>query len=137
MCDGPEQQQLETSTGRSQGRGFEGFARIPEAAARLSKSVVLCCFVVLRHARLWISYAHPASVVVENQLVAVAKTLLSTEPRDLPRFVELVMQEFQRLNEFNIARYRLPLSEYWAWYRAFQSAESRPRESRSRVCRRR
>jgi hypothetical protein len=51
------------------------------------------------------------------------------EPRDLPIFVELVAQEFQRLNEFNIARYRLRLSEYWAWYNALQSADSRPRES--------
>lgn len=45
------------------------------------------------------------------------------EPRDLPRFVDLVAQEFQRLNEFNIARYRLRLSEYWAWYNALQSGE--------------
>jgi hypothetical protein len=46
----------------------------------------------------------------------------NVESRDLSSFVKLVMQEFQRLNEFNIARYRLRLSEYWAWYRALHSA---------------
>lgn len=46
----------------------------------------------------------------------------NVESRDLSSFVKLVMQEFQRLNEFNIARYRLHLSEYWAWYRAHHSA---------------
>jgi Fic/DOC family len=46
----------------------------------------------------------------------------NVEPRDLSSFVKMVMQEFQRLNEFNIARYRLHLSEYWAWYRAHHSA---------------
>ena len=48
------------------------------------------------------------------------------EPRDVPRFVDLATQEFQRLNEFNIARYRLRLSEYWAWHNALQSANSKP-----------
>jgi Fic family protein len=47
------------------------------------------------------------------------------EPRDLPRFVEMATQEFRRLSEFNIARYRLRLSEYWAWYNALQSVNSR------------
>ena len=28
-----------------------------------------------------------------------------------------------------VARYRLRLSEYWAWYRALQGAESKPRKS--------
>ncbi len=46
----------------------------------------------------------------------------NVESRDLSSFVKLVMQEFQRLNEFNIARYRLRLSEYWAWHRALHSA---------------
>jgi len=46
----------------------------------------------------------------------------NVESRDLSSFVKLAMQEFQRLNEFNIARYRLHLSEYWAWYRALHSA---------------
>ena len=55
----------------------------------------------------------------EDEIHVLAERIV--EPRDLPRFVELVTQEFQRLNEFNIARYRLRLSEYWAWYRALQS----------------
>ena len=46
----------------------------------------------------------------------------NVESRDLSSFVKLVIQEFQRLNEFNIARYRLRLSEYWAWYNALHSA---------------
>jgi hypothetical protein len=54
----------------------------------------------------------------EDQIRELAEPIV--EQRDLPKFVELVMQEFQRLNEFNIARYRLRLSEYWAWYRALQ-----------------
>ncbi len=44
------------------------------------------------------------------------------EAPDLPRFVDLATQEFQRLNEFNIARHRLRLSEYTAWAQALQSA---------------
>ena len=44
------------------------------------------------------------------------------EALDVPRFVELATQEFRRLNEFNIARYRLRLSEYRAWAQALQSA---------------
>ena len=47
----------------------------------------------------------------------------TVEPRDVPRFVELAVQEFQRLNEFNIARYRLRLSEYSAWHQALPSAK--------------
>jgi len=53
-----------------------------------------------------------------DEIHALAERIV--EPRDLPRFVELVAQEFRRLNEFNIARHRLRLSEYWAWYRALQ-----------------
>jgi len=49
----------------------------------------------------------------------------NVESRDLSSFVKLAMQEFQRLNEFNIARYRLHLSEYWAWYNALYSANPR------------
>jgi Fic family protein len=45
------------------------------------------------------------------------------EPRDIPKFVELAVQDFQRLNEFNIARYRLRLSEYLAWRQALPSAK--------------
>jgi hypothetical protein len=63
----------------------------------------------------------------DNEIHEVAERMV--EPHDLPKFVELVAREFQRLNEFNIARYRLRLQEYWAWYRALQSAESKPRES--------
>lgn len=46
----------------------------------------------------------------------------TVEPRDLPSFVEMATQEFRRLNEFNIARYRLRLPEYWAWHQAMQTA---------------
>jgi Fic family protein len=49
----------------------------------------------------------------------------TVESRDLSSFVKLVILEFQRLNEFNIARYRLHLSEYWAWYNALHSANPR------------
>jgi hypothetical protein len=63
----------------------------------------------------------------EDEIRVLAERIV--ESRDLPRFVELVTQEFARLNEFNIARYRLRLSEYWAWYNALQSADSMPRES--------
>ncbi len=44
------------------------------------------------------------------------------EPRDIPRFVDLVMREFGRLNDGNIARYRIRLSEYWPWFRATEHA---------------
>jgi len=50
------------------------------------------------------------------------------EPRALPKFVELVTAEFGRLNEFNIARYRIRLSDYSAWRRALQSTNGRSRE---------
>jgi Fic family protein len=63
----------------------------------------------------------------EDEIRVLAERIV--ESRDLPRFVELVAQEFARLNEFNIARYRLRLSEYRAWYNALQSADSMPRES--------
>lgn len=59
----------------------------------------------------------------ENEIRALAEGIV--EPRDVPRFVELATQEFRRLNEFNIARYRLRLSEYGEWYRALQSANSK------------
>jgi Fic family protein len=36
---------------------------------------------------------------------------------DLPRFVELAQQEFARLNDGNIARYRIRLPDYRAWAR--------------------
>lgn len=40
------------------------------------------------------------------------------EPRDMDNFEALATAEFHRLKEGNIARYRLRLSEYWAWRRA-------------------
>jgi len=40
------------------------------------------------------------------------------EPRDLPKFVDLVTREFARLNDGNIARYRIRLSDYRSWRRA-------------------
>ncbi len=46
------------------------------------------------------------------------------ETPDVPRFVELATAEFRRLNEFNIARYRLRLAEYRAWNRALQSMDA-------------
>jgi len=52
---------------------------------------------------------------------------------DVERFVELTIQEFKRLNEFNIARYRIRLSEYRTWFNATHDAsaptDSAPRPS--------
>ena len=39
------------------------------------------------------------------------------EPRDMPRFVEFAKRELDRLNEGNIARYRIRLAEYRPWSR--------------------
>ena len=47
----------------------------------------------------------------------------AVEPRDVPRFVDLAVQDFQRLTEFNIARYRLRPSEYYDWFNALQNAK--------------
>ncbi len=44
------------------------------------------------------------------------------EPRDLLRFVDLVTREFGRLNDGNIARYRIRLSDYWSWFHATEQA---------------
>ena len=44
------------------------------------------------------------------------------EPQDLPRFVDLVNREFGRLNDGNIARYRIRLADYWSWFRATEQA---------------
>lgn len=44
------------------------------------------------------------------------------DPHDLERFVTLVSQELGRLNEGNIARYRLRLSEFRAWLDATRQA---------------
>jgi hypothetical protein len=43
------------------------------------------------------------------------------EPRDVPTFVAMVVSEFRRLGEGNIARYRIKLSEYRAWHRALEN----------------
>ena len=48
------------------------------------------------------------------------------DAQDIPKFVELTSQEFQRLSEFNIARYRLRLPEYRAWYNALHGASTPP-----------
>lgn len=40
------------------------------------------------------------------------------EPRDLPKFIDLVTRECARLNDGNIARYRIRLADYWSWFRA-------------------
>ena len=48
------------------------------------------------------------------------------DARDMPNFVDLTSQEFQRLSEFNIARYRLRLPEYRAWYNALHGSNAPP-----------
>lgn len=50
----------------------------------------------------------------------------AVDAQDIPKFVELTSQEFQRLSEFNIARYRLRLAEYRAWYNALHDAGAPP-----------
>ena len=45
-------------------------------------------------------------------------------PRDLDRFVELVLSDLGHLHEGNVFRYRLRLSEYQAWKKALESATS-------------
>jgi Fic family protein len=52
----------------------------------------------------------------EPEVRELARPLL--EPQDLPRFFTLVLQEIGRLNEGNIARYKLRLSEYRDWLNA-------------------
>ncbi len=51
----------------------------------------------------------------EDEIRALAEPRV--EPRDLPKFVDLVTREFARLNDGNIARYRIRLSDYWSWFR--------------------
>ncbi len=58
----------------------------------------------------------------EDDIRALAER--QVEPRDLPKFVDLVMREFGRLNDGNIARYRIRLSEYWPWFRATEQART-------------
>jgi fido (protein-threonine AMPylation protein) len=40
------------------------------------------------------------------------------EPQDIPRFIEVASSELARLNEGNIARYRIRLAEFQAWNHA-------------------
>jgi fido (protein-threonine AMPylation protein) len=61
----------------------------------------------------------------EDGVRALAKGIVAAS--DLEKFVELTVQEFRRLSEFNIARYRLRLSEYWAWFNATHDTTTRPR----------
>lgn len=42
----------------------------------------------------------------------------NVEPADLPQFVEMVAADFKRLNEGNIARYRVSLADYRSWLAA-------------------
>lgn len=56
----------------------------------------------------------------EGQIRALAEP--QVESQDLPRFVALVHREFGRLNDGNIARYRIRLADYWSWYRATERA---------------
>jgi hypothetical protein len=58
----------------------------------------------------------------EGEIRALAEP--QVEPQDLPRFVDLVNREFGRLNDGNIARYRIRLSEYWSWFGATEEARS-------------
>ena len=53
----------------------------------------------------------------------------AVEPRDVPRFVDLAVEEFRRLTEFNSARYRLRPSEYYGWFNALQDAHATPRQT--------
>jgi hypothetical protein len=46
------------------------------------------------------------------------------DPRDLERFVTLVLQEIGRLNDGNIARYKLRRQEYWDWLNATKQADA-------------
>jgi len=53
----------------------------------------------------------------EDEIRALAERLVET--RDVPGFVALVAEEIRRLDEGNIARYRIRLADYGAWRRAF------------------
>lgn len=50
----------------------------------------------------------------------------NVEARDMLKFVELTTQEFRRLSEFNIARYRIRRSDYSAWHNALHGANAPP-----------
>lgn len=53
---------------------------------------------------------------IDRSVRALASSLI--EARDLERFVTMTLNELKRLNEGNVARYRLRLSEYQAWARS-------------------
>jgi fido (protein-threonine AMPylation protein) len=59
-----------------------------------------------------------------DNIRALAQDLV--DAYDMPKFVDLTSQEFQRLSEFNIARYRIRLPEYWAWYNALHGSNATP-----------
>jgi hypothetical protein len=46
------------------------------------------------------------------------------DPHDMQRFVTLALQEFGRLNEGNIARYKFRLSEFRAWMDATKQSDT-------------
>jgi len=50
--------------------------------------------------------------MAEGERSPLAERLV--KPHDVPRFVELVTQDFGRINQGNIARYRIRLADYWA-----------------------
>ncbi len=58
-------------------------------------------------------------IVRGRRLATDAQIRIEAEPlvaiRDLPRFIDLVKRELERLNEGNIARYRIRLSAYQTW----------------------
>ncbi len=58
----------------------------------------------------------------ENSIRSLAEPLV--EARDLGKFIVMTTREFARLNEGNIARYRIGLADYWDWFRATQPTGS-------------
>ncbi len=51
-----------------------------------------------------------------DEIRALAEPLV--ELRDLVKFIDMAKRELGRLNDGNIARYRIRPSEYWPWFRA-------------------
>jgi hypothetical protein len=60
--------------------------------------------------------------VARDAVRAISEPIV--EPRDVDAFVDMAVAELHRLREGNIARYRIRLSEYWAWRR--ELGEARP-----------
>ena len=58
---------------------------------------------------------------IEKEIRTRAETFV--DGRDVEKFVDLAAQEFTRLYEGNIARYRIRPSEFWAWFRATKSPQ--------------